>query len=184
MVLLNSPICDQEKVMPSFELMNIDGTVLKSRDLVGKSGKLIMFICNHCPYVKAIIDKIVETTNELEKFNIKSIAIMPNDAEKYPEDSFENMNFFSTKHQFKFPYLIDKTQEVSKNFGAVCTPDFFGFNSDNKLNYRGRLGLMNNLQFIGKTNDLLNAMIKISKTGEGPKEQSSSAGCSIKWKIN
>ena len=119
MVLLNSPICDQEKVMPSFELMNIDGTVLKSRDLVGKSGTLIMFICNHCPYVKAIIDKIVETTNELEKFNIKSIAIMPNDAEKYPEDSFENMNFFSKKHQFKFPYLIDKTQEVSKNFGAV-----------------------------------------------------------------
>ena len=94
------------------------------------------------------------------------------------------MNFFSTKHQFKFPYLIDKTQEVSKNFGAVCTPDFFGFNSENKLNYRGRIGLMNNLQFIGKTNELLNAMIQISKTGEGPKEQSSSAGCSIKWKIN
>ena len=182
MVLLNSPTCDQEKVMPSFELMNIDGTVLKSSELVGKSGTLIMFICNHCPYVKAIIDKIVETTNELEKFNIKSIAIMPNDAEKYPEDSFENMNFFSKKHQFKFPYLIDKTQEVSKNFGAVCTPDFFGFNSDNKLSYRGRIGLMKNLDFIGKTNDLLNAMKQISKTGQGPKEQFSSAGCSIKWK--
>ena len=94
------------------------------------------------------------------------------------------MKLFSKKHQFKFPYLIDKTQEVSKNFGAVCTPDFFGFNSDNKLNYRGRIGLMKNLEFIGKTNDLLNAMTQISKTGEGPKEQFSSAGCSIKWKIN
>ena len=104
--------------------MNIDGKILKSTDLLGKSGTLIMFICNHCPYVKAIINKIVETTNELEKFNIKSIAIMPNDTEKYPEDSFENMKLFFKKHQFKFPYLIDKTQEVSKNFGAVCTPDF------------------------------------------------------------
>lgn len=184
MVLLNSPICDREKVMPSFELVNIDGKILKSTDLLGKSGTLIMFICNHCPYVKAIINKIVETTNELEKLNIQSIAIMPNDTEKYPEDSFENMKIFSKKHQFKFPYLIDKTQEVSKNFGAVCTPDFFGFNSDNKLNYRGRIGLMKNLEFIGKTNDLLNAMTQISKTGEGPKEQFSSAGCSIKWKIN
>lgn len=184
MVLLNSPICDREKVMPSFELVNIDGKILKSTDLLGKSGTLIMFICNHCPYVKAIINKIVETTNELKKFNIQSIAIMPNDTEKYPEDSFENMKIFSKKHQFKFPYLIDKTQEVSKNFGAVCTPDFFGFNSDNKLNYRGRIGLMKNLEFIGKTNDLLNAMTQISKTGEGPKEQFSSAGCSIKWKIN
>ena len=183
MVLLNSPICDQEKVMPSFELMNIDGTVLKSKALVGKSGTLIMFICNHCPYVKAIINKIVETTNELKKFNIESIAIMPNDTEKYPEDSFENMKLFSKKHQFKFPYLIDKTQEVSKKFGAVCTPDFFGFNSDNKLNYRGRVGLMKNLQLIGKTNELLNAMKQISKTSEGPKEQFPSAGCSIKWKI-
>ena len=184
MALLNSPICDREKVMPSFELVNIDGKILKSTDLLGKSGTLIMFICNHCPYVKAIINKIVETTNELEKFNIQSIAIMPNDTEKYPEDSFENMKLFSKKYQFKFPYLIDKTQEVSKNFGAVCTPDFFGFNSDNKLNYRGRIGLMKNLEFIGKTNDLLNAMTQISKTGEGPKEQFSSAGCSIKWKIN
>ena len=184
MVLLNSPICDQEKVMPSFELMNIDGKVLKSRELVGKSGTLIMFICNHCPYVKAIINKIVETTNELEKFNIKSIAIMPNDTEKYPEDSFENMKIFANKHQFKFPYLIDKTQEISKEFGAVCTPDFFGFNSDNKLNYRGRIGLMNNLQFTGKTNELLDAMKQIAKVGEGPGEQFSSAGCSIKWKTN
>ena len=184
MVLLNSPICDREKVMPSFELMNIDGTVLKSKELVGKSGTLIMFICNHCPYVKAVIKKIVETTNELEKFNIESIAIMPNDTEKYPEDSLENMKIFARKHRFNFPYLIDKTQKISREFGAVCTPDFFGFNSDNKLNYRGRIGLMNNLQFIGKTNDLLNAMIQLSKTDEGPKEQSSSAGCSIKWKIN
>ena len=170
--------------MPKFELMNIDGSIWKSKDLVGISGTLIMFICNHCPYVKAIINKIVETTNELEKFNIKSIAIMPNDTETYPEDSFENMKIFANKHQFKFPYLIDKTQEISREFGAVCTPDFFGFNSDNKLNYRGRIGLMNNLQFTGKTNELLDAMKQIAKVGKGPGEQFSSAGCSIKWKTN
>lgn len=184
MVLLNSPICDREKVMPSFELMNIDGTVLRSKELVGKSGTLIMFICNHCPYVKAVIKKIVETTNELEKFNIESIAIMPNDTEKYPEDNMENMKIFANKHRFNFPYLIDKTQEISREFGAVCTPDFFGFNSDNKLNYRGRIGLMNNLQFIGKTNELLDAMKQIANVGEGPGKQFSSAGCSIKWKTN
>ena len=184
MVLLNSPICDREKVMPSFELMNIDGTVLKSKELVGKSGTLIMFICNHCPYVKAVINKIVETTKELEKFNIESIAIMPNDTEKYPEDSLENMKIFANKHRFNFPYLIDKTQEISRKFGAVCTPDFFGFNSDNKLNYRGRIGLMKNLEFIGKTNELLDAMKQIANIGEGPGEQFSSAGCSIKWKTN
>ena len=134
MVLLNSPLCDQEKVMPFFELMNVDGTVLKSSELVGKSGTLIMFICNHCPYVKAIIDKIVETTNELEKFNIKSIAIMPNDTRKYPEDNFEKMKKFADINNFNFPYLIDETQEVAKKYEAVCTPDFFGFNQEKKLN--------------------------------------------------
>ena len=170
--------------MPKFELMNIDGSIWKSKDLVGISGTLVMFICNHCPYVKAVIDKIVETTIALEKLNIKSIAIMPNDTETYPEDSFENMKIFANKHRFNFPYLIDKTQEISREFGAVCTPDFFGFNSDNKLNYRGRIGLMNNLQFTGKTNELLDAMKQIAKVGEGPGEQFSSAGCSIKWKTN
>lgn len=184
MVLLNSPICDHQKIMPKFELMNIDGSIWKSKDLVGISGTLVMFICNHCPYVKAVIDKIVETTIALEKLNIKSIAIMPNDTETYPEDSFENMKIFANKHRFNFPYLIDKTQEISREFGAVCTPDFFGFNSDNKLNYRGRIGLMNNLQFTGKTNELLDAMKQIAKVGEGPGEQFSSAGCSIKWKTN
>lgn len=170
--------------MPKFELMNIDGSIWKSKDLVGISGTLVMFICNHCPYVKAVIDKIVETTIALEKLNIKSIAIMPNDTETYPEDSFENMKIFANKHRFNFPYLLDNTQEISREFGAVCTPDFFGFNSDNKLNYRGRIGLMNNLQFTGKTNELLDAMKQIAKVGEGPGEQFSSAGCSIKWKTN
>ena len=184
MALTKTPVCDFGKKAEDFKLKSIENKLISLNDVKGEKATLIMFICNHCPYVKAIINKIVETTNELEKFNIKSIAIMPNDTEKYPEDSFENMKLFSKKHQFKFPYLIDKTQEVSKNFGAVCTPDFFGFNSDNKLNYRGRIGLMKNLEFVGKRNDLLNAMIQISKTGEGPKEQFSSAGCSIKWKIN
>ena len=184
MALTKTPICDFGKKAEDFKLRSINNKSVSLEEVKGKNGTLIMFICNHCPYVKAVIKKIVETTNELEKFNIESIAIMPNDTEKYPEDSLENMKIFARKHRFNFPYLIDKTQKISREFGAVCTPDFFGFNSDNKLNYRGRIGLMNNLQFIGKTNDLLNAMIQIFKTGEGPKEQSSSAGCSIKWKIN
>jgi hypothetical protein len=143
-----------------------------------------MFICNHCPYVKAVIEKIVETTNKLDDFGISSIAIMPNDTVNYPEDSFENMKIFAQKHQFKFPYLIDSTQKISKEFGAVCTPDFFGFNSDNKLNYRGRIGEMENLKFIGKRNELLDGMIEISKKNIGPTNQYVSAGCSIKWKTS
>ena len=184
MVLLNSPKYDQEMIMPDFRLKNIDDNYLNRNLLKGISGTLVMFICNHCPYVKAIINKIVLTTNELEKYGIKSIAIMPNDTDKYPEDNFENMKNFSDLHRFNFPYLIDDTQKVSKAFGAVCTPEFFGFNVENKLRYRGRIGLMKSLNFVGKKNELLEAMIEISKYGHGPSEQFSSAGCSIKWKID
>ena len=139
MVLLNSPICDREKVMPSFELMNIDGTVLRSKELVGKSGTLIMFICNHCPYVKAIIKELAKDCNELERDGINTVAIMSNDTKNYPEDSFENMIKFAELNNFKkIDYLIDETQEVAKKYGAVCTPDFFGFNKNLELRYRGR----------------------------------------------
>ena len=129
-----------------------------------------MFICNHCPYVKAIITKLVTTTRELKKIGINSIAIMPNDFIKYPEDNFENMCIFSKKHKFNFPYLIDESQKVAKDFGAVCTPDFFGYNREGLLNYRGRISEMNNLKFVNDKNELLDAMIMISKTNKGPRD--------------
>ena len=182
MVLLTTPLCDFEMEMPNFELQNVDGKYVKSSNIKGSNGTLIMFICNHCPYVKAIIKKIIETTNKLEKIGINSVAIMPNDTQNYPEDSFENMKIFAQKYKFKFPYLIDSTQIISKEFGAVCTPDFFGYNTDNKLNYRGRIGEMKNLKFAGRKNDLFEAMKQIAETGRGPINQNASAGCSIKWK--
>jgi len=184
MVLLTTPICDFDMQMPSFELQNIDDSFVKSSNIKGLNGTLVMFICNHCPYVKAVIEKIVETTNKLDNLGISSVAIMPNDTLNYPEDSFDNMKIFAQKHQFKFPYLIDSTQKISKEFGAVCTPDFFGFNSNNKLNYRGRIGEMENLKFVGKRNELLDAMTEISKKNLGPSNQYVSAGCSIKWKTS
>ena len=184
MVLLTTPKCDFDMQMPSFELQNVDDNFVKSSDIKGLNGTLVMFICNHCPYVKAVIEKIVETTNKLDDLGISSVAIMPNDTVNYPEDSFDNMKIFAQKHQLKFPYLIDSTQKITKEFGAVCTPDFFGFNSDNKLNYRGRIGEMKNLKFVGKRNELLDAMTEISKKNVGPSNQYVSAGCSIKWKTS
>ena len=182
MVLLNSPVCDFGRKIIDFSLRNVDRKIYNINDLIGSNGTLVMFICNHCPYVKAIITKLVATTKELKKNGINSIAIMPNDFIKYPEDNFENMYIFSNKHKFDFPYLIDESQKVAKDFGAVCTPDFFGYNKDGLLNYRGRMSEMNNLKFVNERNDLLNAMIMISKTNKGPNTQYPSAGCSIKWK--
>ena len=182
MVLLNSPICDFGRKIINFSLQNIDKKIYKLDDLIGSNGTLIMFICNHCPYVKAIITKLVTTTKELKKIGINSIAIMPNDFLKFPEDNFENMCIFSKKHKFNFPYLIDESQKVAKDFGAVCTPDFFGYNRDGLLNYRGRISEMNKLKFVNEKNELLDAMIMISKTNSGPKIQYPSAGCSVKWK--
>ena len=182
MALLETPVCDFGKKIINFNLVNVDNKIISLDDILGKNGTLIMFICNHCPYVKAVIEKIVYTSKELKKYNINSIAIMPNDTKNYPDDNFENMQKFSKKFKFDFPYLLDETQEVSKLYGAVCTPDFFGYNNNGELQYRGRIAEMKNLQFQNETNDLLNAMIEISKTSKGPKKQFASAGCSIKWK--
>ena len=182
MVLTKTPICNFGEKTKSFELKGIDGQLHKLEDHFGKNGLLIMFICNHCPYVKAIIRDIVEDCKNLKKEGVNSIAIMSNDTKEYPEDSFENMKIFSKKFNFSFPYLIDETQEIAKEYGAVCTPDFFGYNSKNELQYRGRIAEMKNLEFVNNKNDLLDAMIEISKTQNGPKNQFSSAGCSIKWK--
>jgi thiol-disulfide isomerase/thioredoxin len=141
-----------------------------------------MFICNHCPYVKAVIKDIVEDVKFLENLGIKSAAIMSNDVNNYPEDSFENMLSFSKLHEFSFPYLIDETQKIAKEYGAVCTPDFFGYNKNLELQYRGRLRELKDLKPVRKgDSDLKNAMKLVAKSGKGPPNQIPSMGCNIKW---
>ena len=182
MVLTKTPICNFGEKTKSFELKGIDDQLHKLEDHVGKNGLLIMFICNHCPYVKAIIRDIVEDCKNLKKEGVNSIAIMSNDTKEYPEDSFENMKIFSKKFNFSFPYLIDETQEIAKEYGAVCTPDFFGYNSKLELQYRGRIRELKDLKPINSgESDLSRAMRLIIKTGKGPKEQIPSMGCNIKW---
>ena len=144
-----------------------------------------MFICNHCPYVKAVTKDIVEDCKKLEGLGINSVAICANDAENYPEDSFDNMIKFAKEKQFEFPYLVDETQEIAKTYDAVCTPDFFGYNKNLELQYRGRLRELKNLAPVREgESDLLKAMKQISETGKGPETQIPSAGCGIKWKNN
>ncbi len=181
MVLLGSSLCDFGSKIIDFSLQNVDEKVYTLNELIGPNGTLIMFICNHCPYVKAIIPRLLDTTQSLKKKGINSIAIMPNNTKDYPEDSFENMIKFSKLHNFNFPYLIDKTQSIAKAYGAVCTPDFFGYNKSGELNYRGRLSEMKDLKFVNDENDLLDAMLLISSTNKGPVKQFPSFGCSIKW---
>ena len=183
MVLLSSPLCNFGEKMPNFKLKNIDDTFIDQDMVKGENGTLVFFICNHCPYVKAIIKKLVYTVVEVTKYGIKSVGIMPNDIIKYPEDNFENMQKFFNKNKLNFPYLIDQDQSVTKKFDAVCTPDFFGYNKNLELQYRGRLRELKNLIPVREgTSDLLEAMKQISETGKGPKNQIPSAGCSIKWK--
>ena len=180
---IQTPICDFRQKAHDFKLKSTDNKILSLNDIKGENGTLIMFICNHCPYVKAVTKDIVEDCNELKKVGINSVAICANDAVNYPEDSFENMIEFSKKNQFNFPYLIDETQEIAKTYDAVCTPDFFGYNKDLELQYRGRLRELKMLVPVRNgESDLLTAMKQIAKTGKGPKNQIPSAGCSIKWK--
>jgi len=169
MSLTKTPICDFGKQAENFRLKSTDGKFLKLEDLKGKNGTLIMFICNHCPYVKAIISDVVKDCNVLSKLGVNSLAICSNDVVNYPEDSFENMSIFSKKNNFNFSYLHDETQEVAKKYGAVCTPDFFGYNGNMELQYRGRIRGLKDLKPIRDcVSDLLLAMREISKTGNGP----------------
>ena len=182
MTLTKTPICDFGKKAESFELKSIENKIVTLNDVQGDTGTLIMFICNHCPYVKAVIDDVVDDCKNLEEEGIKSVAIMSNDTKNYPEDSFENMIKFSKKHKFIFPYLIDETQAIAKTYNAVCTPDFFGYNSNLKLQYRGRIRELIDLKPVtNDKSDLLIAMKMIAKTGKGPEKQVPSMGCSIKW---
>ena len=182
MTLTKTPICDFGKKADFFELKSIENKLINLNDIKGKNGTLIMFICNHCPYVKAVIDDIVDDCKNLEKEEIKSVAIMSNDQKNYPEDSFENMISFSKKYKFNFPYLVDETQKVAKTYDAVCTPDFFGYNANLELQYRGRIRELKDLKPVKSgESDLLKAMKLISKTGKGPENQIPSMGCNIKW---
>jgi peroxiredoxin len=184
-MLTQTPICDFGKKAVPFKLKSTEGKIISLEDLKGENGTLIMFICNHCPYVKAITKDIVEDCNELKKLGVNSVAISSNDPTNYPEDSFENMIEFAKKNEFSFPYLIDETQEIAKAYDAVCTPDFFGYNKDLELQYRGRSRELKNLIPIRDgESDLCKAMKQIAETNHGPKDQIPSAGCSIKWKFD
>ena len=182
MTLTKTPICDFGKKADFFELKSIENKLINLNDIKGKNGTLIMFICNHCPYVKAVIDDIVDDCKNLEKEEIKSVAIMSNDQKNYPEDSFEKMISFSKKYKFNFPYLVDETQKVAKTYDAVCTPDFFGYNANLELQYRGRIRELKDLKPVkNNDSDLIKAMRLIAKTGKGPENQVPSMCCSIKW---
>ena len=182
MVLTKTPICNFGEKAKDFNLKSTENKQISLNDVKGKNGTLIMFICNHCPYVKAIIKDLVDDVKFLENLGIKSVGIMPNDVKNYPDDSFENMISFSKLNNFSFPYLIDETQGVAKKYNAVCTPDFFGYNKNLELQYRGRIRALKDLKPIREgDSDLKLAMKMVSETGNGPKDQIPSMGCNIKW---
>ena len=182
MTLTKTPICDFGKKADNFNLKSTENKMISLNDVKGENGTLIMFICNHCPYVLAVIKEIVKDCKELKNYGIKSVAIMSNDPKVYEEDSFENMIQFANDNEFNFPYVIDETQEVGRAYGAVCTPDFFGYNKNLELQYRGRIRELKDLKPVGSgDSDLYKAMKQIAKTGNGPKEQIPSMGCNIKW---
>ena len=183
MSLTKTPICDFGKKAENFKLRSTDNNFVTLDKFKGDNGTIIMFICNHCPYVKAVITDIVNDCKNLENYGIKSLAICSNDVNNYPEDSFENMVKFADLNNFNFPYLYDDTQEVAKKFDAVCTPDFFGYNKNLELQYRGRIRELKNLKPVRDgESELYLAMKIISETGKGPDIQTPSMGCNIKWK--
>ncbi len=182
MVLTKTPNCNFEEKAHNFYLKGVDNKFYKLEDCIGENGTIVMFICNHCPYVKAIIKELVEDISDLKKSGIRSVAIMSNDTKSYPEDSFDKMLSFSKLNNFDFPYLFDDKQEIAKKYGAVCTPDFFGYNKQLKLQYRGRFRELRELTPLKDGKSELNlAMKMISKTQNGPKKQIPSMGCNIKW---
>ena len=182
MTLNKYKICDFGWKARDFTLKCVDGKTYSLTDVRGPKGLLVVFICNHCPYVKASIGRIVAEAKALGEIGIGTIAIMPNDTATYREDSFDNMKVFAAKHGFTFPYVIDETQEVAHAYGAQCTPDFFGFNAQDELQYRGRLDASRMTPVPNARRDLFEAMKQVAETGRGPADQTPSMGCSIKWK--
>jgi peroxiredoxin len=178
MAVMHTPQKNDGFIAPDFTLKNVDGAMLSLHDVQGKNGTVVAFICNHCPYVKAIITRLIVTAKQLQGQGIGFVAIMPNDTLAYPEDSFENMQKFAVQNGFSFPYLIDETQNVAKSYDAICTPDLFGFNANNQMIYRGRLDSAGANPADGNTiPELFNAMTKDASV-----IQHSSMGCSIKWR--
>lgn len=177
-----TPVCEFGWNAADFSLPGTDGRTHSLGDIRGPQGTVVMFICNHCPYVKSVLDRIVRDAGDLAGHGVASVAICANDAAHYPEDSFENMHIVAEKYGFPFPYLHDETQAVARAYDAQCTPDFFGFNKDLKLQYRGRLDISRMEPVPDARRDLYEAMLQIAETGEGPRDQIPSMGCSIKWK--
>ncbi len=182
MVSLQTPVCDFGAAAPDFDLPGVDGRNWSRDQCMGEKGLLVMFICNHCPYVKAVLDRMVRDAKELIPLGIGVVAIMSNDPTDYPEDSFDNMRAVAQANDFPFPYLLDETQQVAKAYGAVCTPDFFGYNGAGELQYRGRLDeSRKEAAPVDVRRDLFEAMRQVAESGQGPQEQIPSMGCSIKW---
>lgn len=183
MVSLETPVCEFDQPVVDFSLPGVDGNIWTPETARGEKGLLVMFICNHCPYVKAIRDRLVRDTGELMQIGVNSVAIMSNDPAEYEEDSFDNMKKVAKEYNFPFPYLLDETQQVAKDYGAVCTPDFFGYNAEMRLQYRGRLDASRKEAAAADVKrDLFDAMKQVAETGRGPEQQVPSMGCSIKWK--
>jgi len=185
MVSTPTPVCDFGRKAIDFDLPGVDGKRHTLASAAGPNGLLVMFICNHCPYVKAVIDRIVRDTRELATLGVGSIAIMSNDPSDYPEDSWDNMQRLAMQLDFPFPYVLDESQAVAQAYGAVCTPDFFGFNGQLDLQYRGRLDeSRKEAAPVGVRRDLFEALRLVALTGAGPRDQIPSIGCSIKWKAD
>ena|SRR5512146_1669047 len=183
MAAQETPLCDFGAQAPDFRLAGVDGREWTLEQCRGNKGTLVMFICNHCPYVKASIGRIVAACRELAPLGVKAVAISSNDAAAYPEDSFRKMQAFAEEHRFPFPYLYDESQAVARAYGAVCTPDFFGYDAKLGLQYRGRLDEgRTSPPPAGARRELFEAMQLIAKTGQGPQRQMASIGCSIKWR--
>ena len=182
MTLTRTGICDFGWKARDFRLKGTDGKSYSLADVRGPKGTLVIFLCNHCPYVRGTISRIVEEAKALKAIGIGTIGIMPNDPDDYPEDSFDNMKACAAKHGLGFPYAIDETQEVARGYGAQCTPDFFGFNAKDELQYRGRLDASRTSLVPGARRELFEAMRQVAETGHGPEQQTPSMGCSIKWR--
>ena len=183
MVLTKPGICNFGWKAPDFTLKGVDDKSYSLADVRGPKGTVVVFICNHCPYVRAVISRIVDEAKALHSIGIGTIAINSNDAASYPEDSFENMKSFATKHNFGFPYVIDETQDIARAYDALCTPDFFGLDAKDQLQYRGRLDASRTSLVPTARRELYEAMMQVAETGQGPREQIPSMGCSIKWKV-
>lgn len=182
MALTHTPICEFGVAAPKFQLPSVDGRSYSVEELLGPKGLLVMFICNHCPYVKSIRSKLIRESNDLRALGFGVVAINSNDGERYPEDSFENMQREAEMYGYPFPYLWDRDQLVAKAYGAVCTPDFFGYNANLELQYRGRLDDAGARADVNdRPRELFAAMQQVAETGRGPEEQVPSMGCSIKW---